>query len=192
VRITCRKATVGRIDGWFNNSGFAAFRAHPLLENARTVGLSATGAGCLAVASHVSKTAWASDLGDMTDDNLVVGRSSPFSSLGPTRTGGQKPDLSAPGQMVTAALASDSEMAADDQFAKTGQRLLTIAGTSMAAPVVTGAVALLLQQQPRRSLADIREILSRSVRRDAHTGPAPWDPFYGLGKLDIAAALHSA
>jgi subtilisin family serine protease len=191
VRIACRKATVGRIDGWFNNSGFAAFRAHPLLENARTVGLSATGAGCLAVASHVSKAAWASDLGDMTDDNLVVGRSSPFSSLGPTRTGGQKPDLSAPGQMVTAALASDSEMAGDDQFAKTGQRLLTIAGTSMAAPVVTGAVALLLQQQPGRTLADIREILSRSVRRDAHTGPAPWDPFYGLGKLDIAAALHN-
>jgi minor extracellular serine protease Vpr len=61
----------------------------------------------------------------------------------------------------------------------------------MAAPVVTGAVALLLQQKPDRTLDDIRDLLSRSVRRDAHTGPAPWDPFYGLGKLDIAAALRN-
>jgi len=191
VRLTCRKATVGRIDGWFNNSGFAAFRAHPLLENARTIGLAATGAGSLAVASHVSKSAWQSDSGPMSNNSLVVGRSSSFSSLGPTRVGGQKPDLSAPGQMVTAALASGSESAADDQSAKSRQRLLTIAGTSMAAPVVTGAVAMLLQQKPERTLADIRDIFSRSVRRDAHTGPAAWDPFYGLGKLDIAAALRS-
>jgi subtilisin family serine protease len=191
VRLTCRKATIGRIDGWFHNSGFAAFRTHPLLENARTVGLPATGAGCLTVASHVSKSAWHSDSGPMQDHGLVIGRSSPFSSLGPTRVGGQKPDISAPGQMVTAALASVSAYAGDDQSADTPVRLLTIAGTSMAAPVVTGAIALLLQQKPDRTLADIHDILGKNARRDAHTGPAPWDPFYGFGKLDIAAALHN-
>jgi hypothetical protein len=33
--------------------------------------------------------------------------------------------------------------------------------------------------------------LGRSVRRDAHTGPAPWNPIYGMGKLDIVAALRA-
>ena len=191
LRIACRTATIGRLDGWFNNSGFGAFRAHPLLEAARTVGLAATGAGCLAIASHVSRTSWRSDAGDMRDTQAVVGRSSPFSSLGPTRDGQAKPDLSAPGQRITAALATGSEKAADERAASTDDRLLTIAGTSMAAPMVTGAVALLLQQKPDRNLADIRDILSRSVRRDAHTGPAPWDPIYGMGKLDIVTALRA-
>lgn len=190
VRITCTAATVGRIDGWFHNSGFAVFGAHPLREQARTVGLAATGSGCLAVASHVTRTAWRSDAGELRDTRLVVGRSSPFSSLGPTRDGRPKPDVSAPGQMITAALAAGSESAADDRFAATADGVLTIAGTSMAAPVVTGAVAMLLQQKPDRGLADVRDLLARTVRRDAHTGPGPWDPVYGLGKLDVAAALR--
>jgi hypothetical protein len=49
----------------------------------------------------------------------------------------------------------------------------------------------LLQQKPDRDLADIQSILARSVRRDAHTGPAPWNPIYGMGKLDIVAALRA-
>jgi subtilisin family serine protease len=191
LRATCRRAAVGRLDGWFHNSGFAAFRPHPLLEAARTVGLSATGNGCLAVASHVTKSAWDSDSGPRQLNQVVIGRSSPFSSLGPTRDGRQKPDLSAPGQMVTAALASDSEEARRDQFALTEDRLLTIAGTSMAAPVVTGAVALLLQQKPDHTVDGVRQILRDSVRRDVHTGPGGWDPKYGMGKLDIARALQN-
>ena len=191
LRATCPRAAVGRLDGWFHNSGFAAFRPHPLLEPARTVGLSATGSSCLAVASHVTKSAWDSDSGPRQLSQLVRGRSSPFSSLGPTRDGRQKPDLSAPGQMVTAALARDSEEAADDRFALVDDRLLTIAGTSMAAPAVTGAVALLLQQKPDRTVDVVRQVLRSSVRRDAHTGPGAWDPTYGLGKLDIVRALQT-
>lgn len=192
VGIQCRNATVGRLDGWLHNSGFAAFRSpHPLIETARTVGLAATGAGCLAVASHVSRTSWHADAGDRSDPEAILGRSSSFSSLGPTRDGRAKPDLSAPGQRLLAALASGSEQAGDARFAAVADRLLALRGTSMSAPMVTGAVALLLQQKPDRDLADIRTILARSVRRDAHTGPAPWDPVYGMGKLDVVAALRA-
>lgn len=192
VGIRCRSAVVGRLDGWFLNSGFATFRRpHPLIETARTIGLAATGTGCLAVASHVSRTSWHADAGNLTDPGSVLGRSSSFSSLGPTRDGRSKPDLSAPGQRLQAALASGSEMAADPRFATVADRLLAIAGTSMSAPMVTGAVALLLQQKPQRDLADVHAVLARSVRRDAHTGPALWNPVYGMGKLDIAAALRA-
>ncbi|MGY1727833.1 S8 family serine peptidase [Geodermatophilus sp. SYSU D01062] len=190
LRVTCHAATIGRLDGWFHNSGFATFRAHRLVENARTVGLAATGDGCVAVASHATRGVWPSDSGPMGDPRLVTGRSSPFSSIGPTRDGRAKPDVSAPGQMITAALAQGSRKAADDRVAATPNRLLTLAGTSMAAPMVTGAVALLLQQKPGRTLADVHDLLRRSARRDLHTGVGPWDPVYGVGKLDIAAALR--
>jgi subtilisin family serine protease len=190
VRIQCRTAVVGRLDGWFNNSGFATFRPHALVENARTIGLSATGPSCLAVASHVTRNNWQSDAGAMQDPTAVLGRSSSFSSTGPTRDGRQKPDVSAPGERVTAALAAGSDMAGDDRFAATANRTLTIRGTSMSAPVVTGAVALLLQKKPNRTPTDLRIVLEQSVRRDGHTGPGPWDPVYGLGKLDVVSALR--
>ena len=189
LRLSCKTATVGRIDGWFNNSGFATFQAHPLVESARTVGLAATGRGCIAVASHVSKNAWTSDLGAESDIRAVVGRSSPFSSLGPTRDGRQKPDISAPGQYVTAALADGSELAGYDQRALTADRLLTIEGTSMASPAVAGIVALMLQKKPKLKLDDALRVLSASAVRDSQTGASPWTPIYGVGKIDAKAAL---
>ena len=99
LRIVCRRALTGRLDGWVNNSGFARFQAHPLVETARTVGLPATGEGCLAVASYVSRADWQSDEGPQQDQRVLAGRSSPFSSRGPTRDGRRKPDLAAPGNM---------------------------------------------------------------------------------------------
>jgi len=108
LRLTCRRARIGRLDGWMNNSGFAEFAPHPMVESARTVGLPATGEGCLAVASYVSRVDWTSDEGPQQDQRVVVGRASPFSSRGPTRDGRWKPDLAAPGQYVTAALADDA------------------------------------------------------------------------------------
>jgi subtilisin family serine protease len=180
---------VGRLDGWVSNAGLAEFRAHGLVEQSRTIGLTATGDGCLAVASHVSKQAWHSDAGAAQDFHVLVGRSSPFSSQGPTRDGRLKPEISAPGQYVTAALADHSEWAGIDDRARVRERLLTLEGTSMAAPVVTGVVALLLQKKRNLTVQRVRDILQATARHDAHTGLAPWNPAYGYGKLDVVAAL---
>lgn len=190
LRLACRRAAVGRLDAWFSDAGFAAFRAHPLLEESRTICLPGTGDGCIAVASHVVRNRWRSDVGPQHAPDAVVGRSSPFSSLGPVRAGSSmKPDISAPGQSVTAALAALSVEAENDERTEVGERLLTLEGTSMAAPVVAGAIALMLQKRPGATLAAIRDALRRSARRDAHTGPAEWDPVYGYGKIDLQRAL---
>jgi subtilisin family serine protease len=189
LRLTCRRAQIGRIDGWMNNSGFAAFTAQPMVESARTVGLPATGDGCLAVASYVSRADWASDEGPQEDRRVVAGRASPFSSRGPTRDGRWKPDLAAPGQYLTAALADGSELAGWSERARVADRLLSIEGTSMAAPVVAGALALMLQRDPALTTARAREILAAGARHDAHTGRAPWTPGYGYGKLDVGVVL---
>jgi subtilisin family serine protease len=189
LRLTCRTAMIGRLDGWFSNSGFATFRDHRLLESNRTVGLSATGDGCIAVASHVSRTRWDGLHGVEEDLQVVQGRTSPFSSLGPSRDGRWKPDVSAPGQYITAALADSSDSANWQERAIPNSRLLTIEGTSMAAPIITGVCALMLQKRPNLDLTTARDILARTARRDAHSGAARWDPAYGYGKVDVAAAL---
>src|SRR5262249_10482463 len=143
-----------------------------------------------AVASYVSKRQFDADDGTEVDQTAVVGRISSFSSLGPTRDGREKPDIAAPGQYVTAALATGSEEAADGRFADTTNRLLTIAGTSMASPMVTGVVALLLQKRGNLTPDQVKQALFNSARKDAHTGALSWTPQYGHGKINAAAALQ--
>ena len=189
LRVRCTAAATGRIDGWFANPGFGRFDPHPLVEDARTVGMPATARQCLAVASHVSKAEWASDVGLQKDLGVLVGRSSPFSSRGPTRDGRLKPDVSAPGQYLTAALAAGSELAGFGERVRAADRLLTIEGTSMAAPVVAGVVALMLQKKRSLTPDKVRAALADSARIDGHVGTAGWNPTYGHGKVDVAKAI---
>ncbi|MBE9167562.1 S8 family serine peptidase [Pleurocapsales cyanobacterium LEGE 06147] len=189
-RIHCLSATVGKFDAWFNNSGFALFRPHPLVKSEGTIGIPATSDGCIAVASYVSKNSWDSDDGGQQDLRAVVRRSSLFSSLGPTRDGRWKPEISAPGQYLTAALADASELSRISERAKVSSRLLTIEGTSMAAPVVTGAIALMLQKKPTLTPIQIKDILQNTAKKDSHTQSSTWTTAYGYGKLDIIAALN--
>ena len=96
LRCMCDVAAVGRLDGWFFNSGYAQFRNHSLVEPSRTIGLPATSRGCIAVASHVSKVKWDSDDGPQVDSRSTVGASSEFSSLGPdSRRSGKARNLRA-------------------------------------------------------------------------------------------------
>ncbi|HTL71359.1 MAG TPA: S8 family serine peptidase [Candidatus Eisenbacteria bacterium] len=62
-------------------------------------------------------------------------------------------------------------------------------GTSMASPFVTGAVALLLNKYPSATLSEIRTLLANGATDLGATG---WDPYYGYGRLNIAASLGLA
>ena len=189
VRIVCQNAVVGRLDGWFGNSRYGNFRQDSLVEKARTLGMPATSDGVITVASHVSKERWASDAGPQTKAGLVLGRSSSFSGMGPTRDGRQKPEVSAPGEMITAALASGSEYGSDAERSNAFLRSLTIEGTSMASPMFCGVVALALQKRPGLTPALLRTVLQQSALRDGHTGLGNWDPQYGYGKVRVPALL---
>jgi subtilisin family serine protease len=104
-----------------------------------------------------------------------------FSSEGPTRDGRQKPEISAPGHNVFAASSG------------TGVFSTRKSGTSMAAPAVTGAVALVLAEASRRgrtlTTQDIREILQNSAVPSPPT-PGAWDPRYGVGRLNVRGAVQ--
>jgi hypothetical protein len=62
-------------------------------------------------------------------------------------------------------------------------------GTSMAAPHVTGAIALMLQRNPALTHDQIKAILLANARGDAFTGVVPNNE-YGYGKLDVLALLN--
>ncbi|WP_282797203.1 S8 family serine peptidase [Streptomyces sp. CC224B] len=107
----------------------------------------------------------------------------PFSSRGPRAGGGGlKPDVTAPGVDITAAAAPGS--AIEKEAGQKPEGYLTISGTSMAAPHAAGAAALLKQQHPTWSYAELKGALTASAKGSAY------HPFeQGAGRLAVDRAL---
>lgn len=107
-----------------------------------------------------------------------------FSGRGPSVDGRILPEICAPGQNVHAAIPDYyngfSDFVGDGTFANK-------TGTSMASPVVSGAVALMLEQDSSLSMDSIRARIIRHAFEDEHTeshGSLP-NNYWGHGKLDV-------
>ncbi|MFD3308967.1 S8 family serine peptidase [Streptomyces sp. NPDC058694] len=113
------------------------------------------------------------------DDKLAE-----FSSRGPrVGDGGIKPDITAPGVDITAAAAPGSVI--EQEVGQNPEGYLTISGTSMAAPHVAGAAAILKQRHPDWTYAELKGALTAST-----TGGANYRPYQqGSGRIAVDRAL---
>ena len=120
-----------------------------------------------------------------TDEAGTVGRSdditAAFSSRGVTQNGIAKPDVLAPGVRIVAPLALGSAFQTLCPSCVVGNAYLRLGGTSMAAPVVAGAAALLLQARPGLNPDEVKALLT--------TGATAAGPGLGLGTADSFAVL---
>lgn len=120
----------------------------------------------------------------MTDDTL-----SPFSAYGMTADGFLKPDLVAPGSNIIGALASDDSnlIVANPNhvvIAPNNSRYFKMSGTSMAAAVVAGAVAVLLEDENLTP-----DQVKYRLRATARNFSGPESCSAGAGYLDLYAAV---
>ena len=104
------------------------------------------------------------------------------------RWGGRGPDLVAPGDKIVAAGVPGSDIYDSFPAARVGNGLLRGSGTSQAAAVVSGAVALLLQQRPSLTPDQVKDVLKRSATKLAGQTSAG----QGSGELDLARAVSTS
>ncbi len=118
--------------------------------------------------------------------NLKPGEIYYKSSEGPTRDNRTKPDISATGNLIFASGNLDfiaSALAVNRPKVAPGSMHNYNGGTSMSSPVVAGAVALYLQENPNAWWYEVKAALTQTARRDTFTGPVE-NNIYGYGKLD--------
>jgi subtilisin family serine protease len=151
-----------------------------------TIGFPGTARYVVTVGAYITKTSWKGMNGaTFGRTDIRLGDIASFSSRGPTRDGRIKPDVVAPGELITSARSNATLPHDGDPDAY--HRIL--AGTSMAAPHVAGTIALMLQYAPTLQATEIPGILRQTARLDAHTGVlATESPTWGYGKVDARTA----
>ena len=134
-----------------------------------------------------------------------------FSSRGPRRNCSNlskcppvmKPEIAAPGAMIMAALGQDAKTPTSAETVEADGKHVAYNGTSMAAPHLAGAIALMLQKNPTLTPEQVKQILFQNVQTNGFTiGLATFNPasplmpattnnHWGYGILDAQAAVNA-
>lgn len=188
------------IHGWnlnravFHDFGMPGFKNGDMEYTVNEVGGTATRS--ITVGAYAAKTVvplWNGSL--HYHDNCTPGDIWISSGAGPTIDKRIKPDITAPGWSVVAAISRGAPRKRDEialwpDTSTTRARYGGETGTSMASPVVAGIVALLLEAKPDLTPEDAKELLKSTAITDHYTG-AITSPVnkWGAGKVNAAGAL---
>jgi minor extracellular serine protease Vpr len=192
----------GRFDAFLDVNGGGGFvQSNPdvVVDSRMSIGYPAVARNVIAVGSTVSRTDWVAANGDeyeifdyLTGDPLMLGQLSTFSSRGPTRNPaltGPKPDFVAPGEMIASAMpnARGLDVRAATIVSPAPGGYFVGGGTSQAAPVVAGLVALMLERDPDLDPSSVRELLRGSAEapRGVETPSEDW----GFGLVNALGAV---
>ncbi len=171
-----------------------------------TVNMPATHPSIIAVGATINRTDWSDANGVRVQIDRFGSQAPPvedslayFSGSGPTSNGVPKPDISAPGVFVAAAMSRDAAPSVNPtgMFATAastcppastdcmvvGPHHAIATGTSMATPAVAGAIALLLSMDPTLSTPELIALLQAGARWPEGAVPFPFQ--MGPGALDV-------
>ena len=158
------------------------------------IGAPANTACAISVSAHQARQK-NNTTGEFTGSGAMAG----FTSWGPVIGNPDKPDISAPGQSVMAALSSytnSTDHSPSNTFYFNGRSygFCSLSGTSMSSPFVTGVVALMLEANPYLTPEQVKYILKQTAYHDQYTESA--QPLtIGAGKVDayqaVLMALHA-
>lgn len=111
-----------------------------------------------------------------------------FSAYGQTSDGVKKPDLVAPGANIIARLVNQNMgLANEHPTHKVGNQYFRMSGTSVSAPMVSAAVAILLQDEPNLTPDQVKYRLMATANK---SWPGYNGAKSGAGYLDIYAAVR--
>ena len=175
----------GRFDAWISAGSASLYGG----DSSSTIDEPGNAQRVITVGAFTTKSSWPSQAGEQDfSSDYPIGEIAYFSSRGPTRDGRTKPDVTAPGAWICAARSTDA-VAYAYLAHPDGQHMMEV-GTSMAAPHVAGAIALLFSIDPDLSFTEIRGILTSTARAGHFTGAIPND-LWGWGKIAVAEAVGS-
>lgn len=152
----------------------------------------------ICVGAVVSRTSYVNFRGTLKRNNIDYGKPgywASYSSIGPTVDGRIKPDVTAPGGHTISSNSSfyyeahpqsSITNATVEIFEHNGRKYLwtTDIGTSMATPVVAGAIALWLQAKPTLTPEEALDILASTSTQPDKLLSYP-NNYYGHGVVDV-------
>ena len=177
-----RQVEHGRTDVWVLDDSdrvnvvFTAGSATPGFK----IGSPGCSASAVTVGSYTCKVSWRDIDGVEREVGQTLDDASSFSSDGPLRTEARKPDLTAPGAWIASCA---SGHASYERALRISDRYVAMQGTSMATPVVTGLIALLLQRNPGLDPNAVKEILRRSCQVPGQPSGS-FHPNWGHGRIN--------
>lgn len=198
---------------WIQSEGDLASTIGAVVPRATkqgTIGIPASSPALISVGATINRLAWndreghvirVGSFGALEDPPLDS--SAYFSGAGPTSDARMKPDIVAPGVFVIGAMSAladpkvagndgifgGSSICADQPGCLVVDDLHAVSsGTSMAAPIVSGAIALLFERDPTLSQEEVRTLLQAGARRPE--GTVTVEQQVGPGSLDLVGSLQ--
>lgn len=165
-------------------------------DNRHTLGENGgTAKSIISVGAYNNKNAWKNYTKYNFSSSLKVGDSAKMSSYGPTVDGRIKPEITAPGIYIVSSANKyafnnlNANELIDISVINKDTNYWTInSGTSLAAPQVTGVVALMFQLDPDLNYEEIRNLIIESADRDVFTSSKVTNK-WGYGKLNALTIM---
>ena len=172
-------------------------------DNICTIGeIGGTAKKIITVGAYTTKHEYVNIKGVTQTSDDELNTLAAFSSRGPTVDGRTKPEITAPGEELVSSVNSyspkydenNSSTVLKVEQGSTSWYFAAMQGTSMATPMTTGIIALMLQANHLLGPEQVKQMLQNSARTDSYTGTIPPEGSnsWGYGKIDAQKSVQTA